>query len=366
MPPPGLHSLILYDNFEWKTAQKSHENLQTICVLTKIPAVSLEEFETKFYGILKENYQRKLDFRNLAEIDNLKLCIISDVLAGKSIGKSYKDMLETFGADNIHMSDLKKQLVLRRVSNSLKTVVEQGNLFTKELSIDFQQNCFCVDDIHFSASYSAEWDVDYEEMPLKYAMMILKNTKLQLNRLHIVSSSSTDPVFIDFLKNLSHKISTKELYLNVDCPETTHLFLTCMKPEFLDILTLKTGKIDEIVKLDQWKCLKDVSFHSTFCGPMDYFLDFPVFSIKLSNLTEEHLMNLREGLSKSQKFKDCYISTENPIRLELIENVFSLSSGPEFSGNIKIQYSYTIPNSENTLKIIVYLGFVSFEIHRSS
>ncbi|PIC29555.1 hypothetical protein B9Z55_021101 [Caenorhabditis nigoni] len=347
MPPPGLHSLILYDNFEWKTAQKSHENLQTICVLTKIPAVSLEEFETKFYGILKENYQRKLDFRNLAEIDNLKLCIISDVLAGKSIGKSYKDMLETFGADNIDMSDLKKQLVLRRVSNSLKTVVEQGNLFTKELSIDFQQNFICVDDIHFSASYSAEWDVDYEEMPLKYAMMILKNTKLQLNRLHIVSSSSTDPVFIDFLKNLSHKISTKELYLNVDCPETTHLFLTCMKPEFLDILTLKTGNIDEIVKLD-------------------YFLDFPVFSIKLSNLTEEHLMNLREGLSKSQKFKDCYISTENPIRLELIENVFSLSSGPEFSGNIKIQYSYTIPNSENTLKIIVYLGFVSFEIHRSS
>ncbi|CAO4381484.1 unnamed protein product [Caenorhabditis nigoni] len=408
MPPPGLPSLILYDFFEWKTSHKSYENFLQICDLTKIPAISLEEFETKFHEILKESYHRKLNFRSLSKINNLKLCIFSDVLAGKSIGKSYKDLAETFGAKNIDFSnfdfwynrfyngnydldydrsldpkpleflnlpiiirhkiianlDLKNQLTLRRVSKSLKTIVDQGKPAIKKMTIDIKLDFIYLKIDNLSACYSEDLDTNYREIALNYVMTILRNPKLQLDCLHIVSSS-TDPVFIDFLKNLEYKISTKFLDLDMDSPETTHLLLACMKPKFLEVVTLKTGNIDEIVKLDQWKWLNKAVVHRIFRGSLDYFLGFSVFSIKLWELTEEHLMKLKEGLTKSPNFECCYIYPRQYIRRDLIEKVFSygLQHLVKDSGYPnQIGYSYTIPN---VFKIIISRGHLMIMRHRS-
>ncbi|PIC29568.1 hypothetical protein B9Z55_021109 [Caenorhabditis nigoni] len=425
MQPPGLHSLILYDNFEWKTAHKSYENFRNICDLTKIPTIALEEFETNFYGILKENYQQKLDFRNIAKIDSLKLCILSDVLAGKSIEKSHEDLSETFEAENIDFSvvdfwyyrvyngsydldydrknyskplefsdlpiiihheiidilDLKNQLTLRKVSKSLKNIVDQGKPAIKRMKIDIKLDFIYMKIDDLSAYYSEDLDSNYREIALNYVMTILRNPKLQLDCLHIVSSS-TDLIFIDFLKNLQHKISTKFLDLDMDGPETTHLLLACMKPKFLEVVTLKTGNIDEIVKLDQWKWLNKAFVHRIFRGSLDCFLGFSVFSIKLWELTEEHLMKLKEvkihffvefrtqflffqGLTKSPNFECCYIYPRQYIRRDLIEKVFSydLQHLVKDSGYPnQIGYSYTIPN---VFKIIISRGHLMIMRHRS-
>ncbi|PIC29562.1 hypothetical protein B9Z55_021106 [Caenorhabditis nigoni] len=298
MPSPGLTSLILYDFFEWKTAGKSYENFRDICALTKIPAIPLEEFETKFHGVLKENYHQKLNFRDLSKINNLKLCIVSNVLDGKSIEKSYKDLSETFGADNIDFLDLDfwfyrfyngnydldydrkldpkplkflnipiiihhkvidnldlgNQLTLRKVSKSLKTIVDQGKPNIKNMTICFDSTEIDIGFNNFSAYYSEDLGVDYRKIALNHVMIVLENPKLRLDALQIVSPNSIDPFFIDFLKTFKHKISTKYLYLDVDCPESTMIFLTCIMPKRL---ALNKGNIDEIVKLDQWKCMNE-------------------------------------------------------------------------------------------------------------
>ncbi|PIC29569.1 hypothetical protein B9Z55_021110 [Caenorhabditis nigoni] len=413
MQPPGLPSLILYDNFEWKTALKSHENFLKICDLTKIPAISPEEFETKFYGILKDNYHRKLNFRNLANIDSLKLCILSDVLDGKSIEKSYEDLSETFGAENIDYSDfdfwfyrlyhnnydlnydrkpdpeeqgflslpniihheiidnldLKNQLLLRNVSKNLRNIVDQGKPAIKKMKIDIQLNHIYVKVDNLSARYSEELDANYREIALNYVMIILKNPKLRLNYLHIVSSP-TDSIFTDFLKNLRHKISTKVLYLKLDCPEATILFLACMKPKFLEVLHLHSGNIDEIVKLDQWKYLKNAFFNPIFSGPIDYFLGLSRWTIVVPELTEEHLMKVREELPKSQNLEHCVINTRQDIRSELFRRVFSSNLQVYSVGHYdrvpQVVWSYTIPNSRNFLTMVISRRQLMVGMHRSS
>ncbi|PIC29561.1 hypothetical protein B9Z55_021105 [Caenorhabditis nigoni] len=410
MPPPGLASLILYDFSEWKTAHKSYENFGNICVLTKIPAISLEEFETKFHEILKDKYHRKLNFRNLSKINNLKLCILSDVLAGKSLEKSYKAMAEAFGSENIDFLDmdfwfyrfyhrnydlsynrsldakpleflnlpmiihhkiidnldLKRQLSLRRVSKSLKNIVDQGKPAIKNMTIGFSETDIIIACDDLFARYSEDLGVDYRKIALNYVMILLKNPKLRLDLLHIVSFCSPDPVFIDFLKNLKHKISTKVLELDVNYAESTNIFLACLKPKYLVMLVLYNGNIDEIVNMDQWKFLKHALCHSTFSGPIDCFLGFSLFSIILPELTEEHLMTLKEGFSKSEIINCCCIHPRQGIPLELIERVFCLNYGPEYMDEEKIQYSHTVPNSGNTLIIIIHWDCQLIQIKRSS
>ncbi|PIC14663.1 hypothetical protein B9Z55_026896 [Caenorhabditis nigoni] len=415
MPPPGLHSLILYDNFEWKTAQKSHENLQNIGDLAKIPAISLEEFETEFYGILKENYHGKLNFRNLAKIDNLKLCILSDVLAGKSIENSFTDLSETFGAENIDFLDMdfwyyrfyngdydldydrsfdskpleflnlpmiihhkiidnldsKNHLTLRIVSNGLRNMVDQGKPAIKHLSIQYKPHYIRVRIDNVSAWYSEDLGVDYRKIALNYVLIILKNPKLRLRTLHIGSTSSIDPFFIDFFNNLKHKISTKYLELNVDCPEATNLFLTCLKPKFLEKIILMKGNIDEIVKLDQWKSLKTALCSPIFSGLIDNFLGFTEFVITVPELTEEHLMKIKEELSKSEIFESCHIFLGNfEVPYELIMSVFDPNSGLEYvydeDDMPQLVYSYSIPNSRNFLNFTLSFGDLKIVMHRSS
>ncbi|CAO4381481.1 unnamed protein product [Caenorhabditis nigoni] len=395
MPPPGLTSLILYDFSDWKTAQRSYENFGNICVLTKIPAISLVEFETTFYGVLKDKYHRQLNFRILAKIDNLKLCILSDVLAGKSFETSYKDMSETFGAENIDFLDmdfwfyrfyhgnydlsydrsldskpleflnlpiiihhkiidnldLKSQLSLRRVSKSLKNIVDQGKPVVKEMIIGFSETDIIIACDDLFARYSEDLGVDYRKIALNYVMILLKNPKLRLDLLHIVSFCPLDPLFIDFFQNFE--------FQNFDESLTSGCEISRSYESFSDLGT------DEIVKLDQWKCLNIASFFPVFSGPIDCFLGFSFFFVTLPDVTEEHLMKMKERLSKSQNFECCNIRTIQDTRVDLIVKVFPWSSRPEYD-NVAIQYTYTIPDSGNTLKIRISWRHLMFEMIRLS
>ncbi|CAO4381483.1 unnamed protein product [Caenorhabditis nigoni] len=403
MPPPGLPSLILYDFFKWRTAQKSHENFRNICASTKIPEISLEEYVTNFHEVLKENYHRKLDFRDLAKIDNLKLCILSDVLDRKSIEKSYTDISETFGAENIDYSDfdfwfyrfywsldpkplefanlpvmihhkiidnldLGNQLTLRSVSKSLKNILDQGKPAIKSMKITVQLDNFSVIIDDSRRRYSMRLDEDSRESALNYVTTILKNPKLRLDSLHIISQGSTDPFFVEFFNSLEDKIWTKYLYLNVNCPQATTLFLACVNPKFLEILDLIKGNIEEISQLDQWKCLDQARFYPDYDGPMNYFLGLPVFSIKLRSISEPHILQLKERLSISENFKSCVIESNQAIQRDLIEQVFSLNPDYIHDGDDNFQrigYSYAIPNSGNVLKMTVFWDQLTIEMDRS-
>ncbi|PIC14658.1 hypothetical protein B9Z55_026892 [Caenorhabditis nigoni] len=362
-----------------------------------------------------ENYHGKPNSRNLGKIDNWKLCILSDVLAGKAIEKSYKDVAETFGAENIDFLDMElwfyrfykgdydldydrtldgkhlefsnlpmiihqqiidnldseNHLTLRRISKSLRNMVDQGKPAIKHLSIEYKLHYIRVKIDNFSACYWKYLDVDYRKIALNHVLILLKNPKLRLRSLHVWSPCSLDPFFIDFFNNLKHKISTKYLELNVDCPEATSLFLTCMKPKFLEEVILMKGSIAEIVKFDQWKSLKNALCSPIVSGQIDHFLGFTKCVITVPDLTEEHLMKLREELSKSQIFESCHIFLGNfEVPYELIMSVFEPISGLEYvydeDDMPQFVYSYVIPNSRNFLNWTISVGDLKILMHRSS
>ncbi|CAO4381477.1 unnamed protein product [Caenorhabditis nigoni] len=301
MPPPGLASQILYDFLDWKTAQKSYENFLKICYLTKVPAISLEEFETTFYGVLKENHHRKLNFRNLAKIDNLKLCILSDVLAGKSIEKSYVDMSETFGSENIDFLDfdfwfyrfynksydldydrsldpepleflnlpmiihhkiidnldLKNRFIARKVSKSLRNLIDSRKIDYSFIAIAFydilirfklndsifyySENPIIMNPADPSAEVINILNKNFQEMALKDLENVLKSSK-NVEVLEVIFDGSTsENQFELFLKVLeSTKFDVDEIYIQEARNGEAMKILSFFKPGKLNFIYLES------------------------------------------------------------------------------------------------------------------------------
>ncbi|CAO4381474.1 unnamed protein product [Caenorhabditis nigoni] len=236
------------------------------------------------------------------------------------------------------------------------------------MTINFHPNVILVQIDHLSAWYSEDLGVDYRKIALNYVTILLKNPELRLDSWKIIFYRTSDPLFIEFLENLKNKIWTKHLYLNVDCSGYTHIFLACTKPKFHEDLTIVEGEIDDIVQLDQFKLLNYIAFEPLFSGPIDPFLGFSYFSFFVPKVTEEHLITLKERLSKSQNFKSGHIEHRDPFRLELIEKVFSLD-GPEVSNDDEDfpynEYYYKITKSGKTFKIIHFQGRLSISVNCS-
>uniref|UniRef100_A0A1I7UI89 F-box domain-containing protein n=1 Tax=Caenorhabditis tropicalis TaxID=1561998 RepID=A0A1I7UI89_9PELO len=255
--------------------------------------MTMEDEETKRKEI------RQLVAKNQA---NLRICILSDVMDKKSIDESYKAISEMilsidyqdfefwfnrFSSGNWNLDqktfyDLPMEVVeniveelnfpsqmrLRRVSNGLRNIVDQGKPSIDEIhySIYYEgsQNNLYLSIYKFNGPKSdRSWERLYHgEDNLKIAFdrleTLLNNPRLRLKRFIWDNIFSTDinEKFLDMVNSLNHKLEIVELEASLNGDSMIDL-LKAVKPGTLEEIKFG-GKfepihIDQLAQLDQWK-----------------------------------------------------------------------------------------------------------------
>ncbi|EFP04732.1 hypothetical protein CRE_30019 [Caenorhabditis remanei] len=98
--PADLRDLIIYDIHQWKTTAKSYEIYEQLCEVLEKEAISYVAYEYWFNRYLKENYYSSNNGRTY-RVGDLQVCILADVIDGRSTENSYRDLCEAFGNDKI-------------------------------------------------------------------------------------------------------------------------------------------------------------------------------------------------------------------------------------------------------------------------
>ncbi|KAF1753830.1 hypothetical protein GCK72_020387 [Caenorhabditis remanei] len=109
-PPPDsqidLRALILYDDYQRKTAGKSYENYEKLCDTIGEKAISCDVYKYWFnrYPIEECLTRSESDGSNIPAT-GIRWCILSDVISGKCAEKSIDDLCEVFDELKIDKED---------------------------------------------------------------------------------------------------------------------------------------------------------------------------------------------------------------------------------------------------------------------
>ncbi|EFO87099.1 hypothetical protein CRE_29001 [Caenorhabditis remanei] len=98
--PTNLRRLIVYDISQWKTIDKSFKIYEKLCKVLGNEEISYVNYEYWFNRYLKENYYSPYE-SSARWVPDLEVCILADVIDGKSLENSYRDLCEAFGKDKI-------------------------------------------------------------------------------------------------------------------------------------------------------------------------------------------------------------------------------------------------------------------------
>lgn len=170
-----IRPLVLYDTHQWKTIKKSYKSYEKLCEALGKKAILYDDYEYWFNQYLEESYYSVRDGRNL-QVTDIRMCVLSDVISGKSAEKSIDELCEAFGVDNIdednhyywynrfesgsrplsllkfsnlpldviakivEKCDLKSYLNLRKMSQNLRNTVDQQRPPYKSIRIEIDYN----------------------------------------------------------------------------------------------------------------------------------------------------------------------------------------------------------------------------------
>ncbi|KAF1754647.1 hypothetical protein GCK72_021210 [Caenorhabditis remanei] len=243
-----LRRLIVYDISQWKTIDKSFKIYEKLCKVLGNEAISYDNYEYWFNRYLKENYYSPYK-SSPPWIPDLEVCILADVIDGKSIENSYRDLCEAFGNNKmdkeyhatcyeryyfeahrhalimaersvnttlpdtyndhdlkfsdfpedvvteiVDRCDLKAYLNLRNVSHSLRTIVDKRPPPCTDIEIVCRYDCILVKAdkeilVHsglVELNHSRTCSLDYiEKRVFRELEVLLKNPKLRLKSFRV-------------------------------------------------------------------------------------------------------------------------------------------------------------------------------------
>ncbi|EFO92500.1 hypothetical protein CRE_16560, partial [Caenorhabditis remanei] len=288
------------------------------------------------------------------ELPDIRGCILSDVINGKSAKKSIDDLCDAFKHhkidkeyheywfkrfENGHLfsqvtfsdlpedvlpgivekCDLMSYLQLRRVSNGLRRIVDYSKPPLTLLAVRFGENSIIFhlnDDISLFFTHRKREDPppycsdyffkfvgnDYTKMAFKYLEMFLKNPKLQLSTFHVAiynyKPDKNNQMIRDLLNSLSHKIHVERTSCSVLQDEDIITVLKCLKPGTLKEMRVYGNNdserllMNELVGMEQWKQAKFLQFDQLLDTSIEHFFHFNEFYINIVSLSIEDVMNL--------------------------------------------------------------------------
>ncbi|EFO87087.1 hypothetical protein CRE_29007 [Caenorhabditis remanei] len=399
---------MLYDISQRKTMRESIENHRFLCKHLGKKAISYDEYECRFNRCLNENYHSAIAKRDLP-IPDIHVCILSDVIDRKTAEKSIDDLCDAFKNHNIdkedhkccfkrfrngHASqvtfsdlpedvlaeiidrcDIQSYLNLRNVSHGLRTVIDQ--LAPPCTDIDFicrvGEIMVFLNGIRIASSELFDESQLRSELfrSLKTLELLLRNPKLRLESFEFITAycfqvTEVPPRnhkqdFFDFLNSLNHKIHVEKCVMEVECEKEVIGVLKCLKPGKLEKLNIDmehlNRKIDEVVKMDQWKLAKHLKIHTFELPPIENFFHFSTFELSFPRISMEDVVKLCENAFKSNSFEYCDVQIPKEFKLETIKRVLNLQ--PTASSKI-----YSIPNTNVFIKLIGYWGIERLKIYK--
>ncbi|UMM37973.1 hypothetical protein L5515_009572 [Caenorhabditis briggsae] len=168
------------------------------------------------------------------------------------------------------------------------------------------------------------------------------------------------------LGKVAHKVSIKSLTLQDNRAERIHAILGCLKPGFLENITIAhpnfsswkfpnshemrraESPIDSMVQSEQWKKAKRICW---FYGPldiqMDYFYHLQNFEILVDNMPMEEFKYLLRALRRNANFKNAIIQCQEPIDFENETEELGVFQNPsDFADD---QFHLRIPHSTDLI-----------------
>ncbi|EFO92108.1 hypothetical protein CRE_13704 [Caenorhabditis remanei] len=297
--PIDLAAFVLYNLRMWESAERTHysgeipdktsyEKYEKLCKAMGKEAISYEEYKYWFHMYYKQRERDDLP------IPDIRGCILSDVINGKTAEKSMNDLSEAFKNhkidkedhgywykrfENGHLfsqvtfsnlpenvvseiaekCDLMSYLQLRKVSNGLRSILDHSKPPLTHFSFEFEENQISLNlnnevpviftdlnDLdppsHFPGHFYKFKDNDYAKVAFNYLEMVLKNRKLQLNHFGVVfpkeKHNKSNQMLRDLLSSLSHKIHAKHFVIRFQNDEDLITMLKCIKPGTLKSLSL--------------------------------------------------------------------------------------------------------------------------------
>ncbi|EFO91954.1 hypothetical protein CRE_11432 [Caenorhabditis remanei] len=406
----NLRALMLYDISQRKTMRESIENHRVLCKHLGKKAISNDEYELCFNRCLNENYHSVIEKRDLP-IPDIPVCILSNVVNGKSAEKAINDLCEaienykidkddhdywfkrfkdgqsftrvTFSdfpedvvAEIVEKCDIQSYLNLRNVSHGLQTVIDHLAPPCTDIGVYCEYGIKAyVDDTRIANS--EHFDI---------LELLLRIPKLRLKRFWFITSSSlrskypTTEIeippryckkhFLDLLNSLNHKIHAKKCMMKVNSKNDVIEVLKCLKPGTLENLDIDTGFVNEIneaVNMNQWKLAKHLKITTSELPSIENFFHFSTFELGIESITMEDMVKLCEVIliisygyfivflqnaSKTNRFQYCEVQIQEKFELETIKRALNLQ--PTSSSKI-----YTIPNTN------LFIQFISANIFES-
>ncbi|EFP08766.1 hypothetical protein CRE_19724 [Caenorhabditis remanei] len=305
--PIDIRALILYDNSQWKTDDESYSNYKKLCEAFGTQSVSYEDYKNWFNIYSKEAYYSKDRKRDLPILD-IRGCILSDVINGKTDRKSMNNLYEAFHYLRIDMEDhdywynrfesghlftrvtfsdlpedviaevvgkceLKTYYDLRNVSYGLRTIVDQRAPPYTEILLYFGKYGINISIKHKRSLCQREV---FRELKI-----LLRNPRLRLKKFQIETVIIDDPVlgigpislsrrdntrFFDLLSSLDHKLQVEECSILTEIEEELVGFLQCLKPGTLQKIVIRGGQLrrDSInrIVIEDLGLSKSINFES--------------------------------------------------------------------------------------------------------
>ncbi|CAL2047170.1 unnamed protein product [Caenorhabditis brenneri] len=311
--------------------------------------------------------------------------------------KSLSDMPVDVVSLIVERSDYKEQLILRKVSKSLRALVDEVRPACKTVCVHCSTNfILCVYDnqrvvyrkpdlqhFKFTQNYNLHDKSivrdDYEKIAFDDLASTLKNPRLQLEGFVPRFFASSDPFSCfgdysrqyaklrDVLDSMDNQLSCRLCRIEVNCHSSDyHSILPYLKPGVLETISIdyiifeEFGRklpyktLKKISLLDQWKQAKELKVWSSYEDEsMKFATHFKRFHFQERLVTGDLLIRIRNYLSTHHNFEFCLISAMRPFDAQQLRTEVGDPAAP----NERTEYvaHYSIPNSDD------YLEFLFFE-----
>ncbi|CAO4381482.1 unnamed protein product [Caenorhabditis nigoni] len=308
----AIRYIILY---EAKSKTPIFEGYKNVSEVVGDENIDFPEYEFWYYRFLNGNLDLEYDRSSISQPLTL-------------LDLPMDSLMEVIG----HL-DVKNRMNARKVSKSLRDVIDSRKVDYSRICIDIDEKSILLelDDVVYNYS-----DEHFQKIALKDLENVLKSVK-NVEDLHVVFYESTPKIILELL---------------VERHEDALKILSFFKPGKLESIHLESfdrnGNLDDLVKMDQFKKAKEVSVEGYgILDPslIDRFFGLDEFRLRLEDIRRENVIFTQTALEKlpNDRVWTFYSDNLDPIEVEqAIDHTRVINHGDNFN----IYYELKIPNSE--------------------
>ncbi|CAL2046633.1 unnamed protein product [Caenorhabditis brenneri] len=315
--------------------------------------------------------------------------------------KNLSDMPVDVAESIIQKSDYKEQLVLRKTSKSLRTLVDKQQPACTRVEVSVMSDCiFCYYNDHRVAYIPPNWKraalrtefenyrmdtittkANYEEVAFDDLASILKTSKLQLDyfsfNIDNYGTETNGMKHDDFwnwkfrssykkmqniLESINHQLSAKECTIDVSNYSNFMSILPYLEPGVLEKISVSceqydgdwrefSEEIEQVAYFEQWKQAKELQITSLIGEgfPLEYATHFKRFHCDGDLLVPNTVALIRDYILEHKNAEFCLITEYLCFELLTFENLDGIV-GTRVSPNSS---HYTVPDSEFYLEFMI-------------